>query len=51
MSDIARALTSRYLASATIKMFKGKKPTDSLNSYDAGQIEKNLYTKDDSTTF
>jgi hypothetical protein len=44
-------VNNKYLASATIKMFKGKKPTDSLNAYDAGQIEKNLYTKDDGNTF
>jgi hypothetical protein len=36
-------LNDKYRATATIKMFKGKKPENSLNAYDAAQISKNAY--------
>jgi hypothetical protein len=39
-------VNDKYLASATIKMFKGHKPADSLNAYDAAQVSKNSYTSE-----
>ena len=36
-------VNEKYGASATIKMFKGEKPADSLNAYDAAQVSKNSY--------